>query len=155
MYKNPTKEQVNQFCKYWESLGASGFMSSHDRAAKLSEIAFSDGYKEAQTEYLNKFPLGYTHRPPTIEDADKNGYVQVLGEHGCWYGEPYQYVSPPTRWIHTPIWEPKSREDIIEEALSLVGNTATLKPKEVLTVMGALKIAKDLLERSKIENSTN
>jgi hypothetical protein len=100
------------------------------------------------------FPTTGHNWAPTEEDADKNGYVQVLSEFG-WelvYWSDWA-LSPGVRpWRHTMFWKPKMNRDILEEALtslSILKRSADapvpIHSKHLNNIDQALKILREKL----------
>jgi hypothetical protein len=72
------------------------------------------------------WPEPITDRPPTKDDLDAIGLVQVLDERGNWILG-FRQEAAKGRWRHTPNWQPKP-PTLKEQALkALDGLAADLK----------------------------
>lgn len=154
--------------KQWHDQGSGPFPSIEAPNSKIDGSFFPSGYTTYISEldrHMNihwrekpvnevKFPTdGYT-QPPTEEDADKNGYVQVLAEFG-WelvYWSDWDLAPGVRPWRHTMFWKPKTDRDILEDALtslSILKRSAAapvpIHSKHLNNIDQALKILREKL----------
>jgi hypothetical protein len=77
------------------------------------------GAAQAAEALRHQWPEPITDRPPTEEDADKNGWVQAWDEHG--HIDLFDYRHTDGRpWLHTLRWRPKPEPTRKQKARALL-----------------------------------
>ena len=91
----------------------------------------------------DSWPEPITDRPPTEEDADKDGYVQVLGSDGLWRLDHWTLTMRCESWQHTANWKPPAPKlRTLKEAAKDVLEHWRCDPEgELEALMSALAIA--------------
>jgi hypothetical protein len=112
----------------------------YEVAIHASRWGFTQGLAAAQRlaaeekqKGADAWPQPITDRPPTADDADQDGYVQVLCG-GTWQLWEWDVViskvdTPP--WLQTPQWRPPApskREQALEDWGTLVSEIHELAP---------------------------
>ena len=87
------------------------------------------------------WPEPIKDRPPTKDDLDAIGFVQVLDERGNWTLG-FRQEAAKGRWRHTPNWQPKPptpKEQALKHAQWLLANLHC--SKEVESRLGQIRAA--------------
>lgn len=79
------------------------------------------GAAQAVEALRHQWPEPITNRPPTEEDGDDSGLVQVSFS-GRWFFTVWEKAAMDQRpaWLHTPNWRPKPEPTLKEQALALL-----------------------------------
>jgi hypothetical protein len=93
-------------------------LKSEELDEKRKEIIlqiYRCGYHTAEIKHMNDFPRNPHTHATTEEDADENGWVQVLTDKG-WEVCFWAHVDG-RKWLHTPYWKPETDEVVVNKAL--------------------------------------
>jgi len=82
-------------------------------------VAARWGAAQAVEALRHQWPEPITDRPPTEEDADKNGWVQTWDEHGHIDLFDYRHTNG-LPWLHTPRWRPKPEPTLKQQAIEIL-----------------------------------
>jgi hypothetical protein len=92
---------------------------------------------------------GIRDRPPTEEDGDKEGWVQVLRD-GRWWDKPWDKAYGP--WLHTPSWRPTPPPK--EQALALLrGASDQFTDEELALLLKVVKSAPENIEDAHVKTT--
>ena len=79
------------------------------------------GARQAVEALRHQWPEPITDRPPTKEDGDECGFVQVFFS-GRWFFAVWENAAKDQRpaWLHTPRWRPKPEPTPKQRAISIL-----------------------------------
>jgi len=103
------------------------------------------GATQAAEALRHQWPEPIRNRPPTEEDGDIRGRVQVFD--GVWALRHWtNHVDRPLPWLHTPCWSPKPKPTAQGEALALLKRAASspifqFSPEEIALLTQVIKSA--------------
>jgi hypothetical protein len=86
------------------------------------------------------WPEPIKDRPPTKDDLDAIGFVQVLDERGNWTLG-FRQEAVKGRWRHTPNWQPKppTRRELALQFLGTIEASGTFLPEITGTIRAELE----------------
>lgn len=141
----PSLELIKNALHSWR-IGPINSIDSDTFQRNLVTAIYQNGYNDCYQKVKNEWPLGIRDRSPTERDA-YHGLVQEL-QGGMWYLSQWTEVKHPAIWMHCPGWNPRSDEDVVNEAIELMDkNPALLSEGSVKKVQEALEIAKRSLKK--------